>query len=164
MKQKYSILRDPEKKQLVLKEFAELDKEILSFLCEETYDEDVIKSAATEGKAALIVALRTRNMYPPMLYADRIADSVMAIYASAEEDAPNHSSIDIFFNDIDFLTKEEKELEQAENTEEKAEDIDDLLEDDEEDNEGDFHNKNAIDPMNSPLKIADDDSLEVAED
>jgi hypothetical protein len=34
MKQKYAIVRDDKNKQLIVREFAELDKEILSLLCE----------------------------------------------------------------------------------------------------------------------------------
>jgi len=163
MKQKYTILRDDEKNELVIKEFAELDKEVLSFLCEETYQKEAIEAAIAEGKASVITALRTHNMYPPGLYADKIAESVMVLYNS-EGKSEESLSADIFFNDFEFLTKNqpepEPEPEPAEETEEEAEDIDDLLEDD---IETDF-DKAPINPINSPLKIAEDESLDVEEE
>ena len=69
MKQKYLILNDKENKQIKIQEFAELNKEALSLLCEETYDYQTIKSAISAGKDTLIAALRTNNMYPPGIYA-----------------------------------------------------------------------------------------------
>ena len=50
MKQKYSIHKDIEKQALVIKEYGELNKEILSLLCEEAYPEEVIQGAI-KGKA-----------------------------------------------------------------------------------------------------------------
>ena len=38
MKQKYLILNDKKNKQIKIQEFAELNKQMLSLLCEETYD------------------------------------------------------------------------------------------------------------------------------
>lgn len=160
MKQKYTILRDDEKDEMVIKEFAELDKEMLSFLCEQTYSRDDIKSAVAKGKASVIDAIRTRNMYPPFLYADRIAESVIALYASDDKKS-NNQSADIFFDDFEFLTKEEEETEPE--TEEDAEDIDNLLEDN--DIESGFTGKEeAVAPISSSLKIADDESLDVEEE
>jgi hypothetical protein len=65
MKQKYTIIKDSKNKQLIVREFAELDKEILSLLCEETYEQKVILAAIKKGKEDLISALRTNNLYPP---------------------------------------------------------------------------------------------------
>lgn len=159
MKQKYTILKDEKKKELIIKEFAELDKEVLSFLCEERYGENAVKSAIEEGKDALVAALRTHNMYPPVLYADKISEAVMSLYAS-EGKSESHPSVDIFIDDLEFLTQARKEQAEAEEVNEESEDIDDLLEDDIED---DF-DKSSLDPVNSPLKIADDDSLDVDDD
>ena len=65
MKQKYTIIKDSTNKQLIIREFAELDKEILSLLCEETYEQKAILAAIKKGKDNLISALRTKNLYPP---------------------------------------------------------------------------------------------------
>ena len=65
MKQKYPIIKDKKNKQLIIREFAELDKEILSLLCEETYEQKMIVAAIKSGQENLISALRTNNLYPP---------------------------------------------------------------------------------------------------
>ena len=77
MKQKYTIAKSEDKSKLIIKEFAELDKDIMSMLCEQTYDCDSIRSAIKNGKEALITALRTPNMYPPRMHAYKIADAVI---------------------------------------------------------------------------------------
>ena len=74
MKQKYVILKNDEKNELIIQEYAELDKEMLSLLCEESYNGPFIESAISAGKDALIVALRTQNLYPPGLFAARSGD------------------------------------------------------------------------------------------
>ena len=54
MKQKYLILKNDEKTKLIIKEFAELDKEMFSFLCEETFDDESVTSAIAKGEDFLI--------------------------------------------------------------------------------------------------------------
>ena len=113
MKQKYTIVRDDKNNQLIIREFAELDKEILSLLCEETYDPKVIKAAIRQGDEKLISALRTNNLYPPGIYAAKIAATVKQLYASKEQE-----SADLFFNDLELLAVEsEPEPDQADEDE-----------------------------------------------
>ena len=76
MKLKYSVLKDAEKKELIIREYAELDKEILTFVYESTYPEKQIKSAISKGTDALISVLRTPNFYPARLYAKKIAEAM----------------------------------------------------------------------------------------
>ncbi len=82
MRQKYVILKNDEKNELILRAFAELDTAELVLACEETYDEKIIKSTIPKGKRALVSILRTQNIYPPGLYAEIIAESVMELYDS----------------------------------------------------------------------------------
>jgi len=105
MKQKYLIHKDVENQTLVIKEYAELNKEILSLLCEETYPEDAIKAAIEEGKEKLVSVLRTRNMYPPSVFANSIADLVIVLYNSAGE-----QSTEIFLDDKAFFEPNESNL------------------------------------------------------
>ena len=42
MKQQYTILKDHDKSRLIIREFGELDKDSLSLLCEESYDDAVV--------------------------------------------------------------------------------------------------------------------------
>ena len=151
MKQKYSILKDNEKKQLIIREFAELDKEVLSPLCEEIYDTKVIQSAIKEGKEALIQVIRTKNMYPPGIYTNQIAEAVLSIFAAKEP-----KSLELFFDDIELINQDEQAALLAD-LESESEEIDELLEDDYDEN---YDDKGALKQINSPLKIADDESVD----
>ncbi len=153
MKQKYSIVKDDKNNQLIIREFAELDKEILSLLCEESYDSKVIKAAIRQGDEKLISSLRTNNLYPPGIYAAKIAATVKQLYASKEQE-----SADLFFNDLELLAVESEpepdDADEEEVVEEQAEEMDELLEDD---FESGYEEKNKISKLDSSLKIADDD-------
>jgi len=151
MKQKYSIHKDIEKQRLVIKEYGELNKEILSLLCEESYAEDVIQEAIKEGKEALVKVLRTRNMYPPGVFANSIADLVIVLYGSKGE-----QSTEIMLDDKEFFASSEMEAppEEAE-VESEEEDIGSVLEDD----IGDvYEEKKSFKDLKSTLKVADEDA------
>ena len=80
MKQKYAIIRDDDQSTLVVREYAELDKEMMSLLCEEAYPQDQIKTAMQEGHNGVIKAIRTNNMYPPTAFAYAIAEAVLCTF------------------------------------------------------------------------------------
>ena len=156
MKQQYTIHKDTENKRLIIKEYAELDKEILSLLCEESYDDAWITSAIQNGTAALIKVLRTRNMYPPSAFVGKIAAAVVSLY-----DAGGEQSIEITFDDKELFEKEARIEEPETTVDADAEDIDDLLEDDIDDV---YEDKNLIKDLKSSLKVADDDSDDTEDD
>ncbi len=125
MRQKYSILNDKAGGKLIIKEYAELDKENFSLMFEESYEAHEIETAVKNGKADLISVLRTPNLYPIAEYADKIADEViLLIKDKSSADAP----VELIFNDIDLTKKEEKKSAETENND-KVE-IDKLLDDD----------------------------------
>ena len=153
MKQKYQISRDDENQILTIREFAELDKDVLSPLCEENYPMKAIQKAVQDKKEVLIAALRTKNMYPPGVYAERIAAGVTALLQSHDQ------SVELFFDDIELLAAEEEENLLEEKSEE---DLDELLEDGyEEDN---LEDKEELKKLDSSLKIADGEYGEADED
>ncbi|MBW2679082.1 MAG: hypothetical protein JRD49_16175 [Deltaproteobacteria bacterium] len=157
MKQKYSIHKDTEKQQLVIKEYGELNKEILSLLCEEAYPEDVIKAAIDKGKEALISTLRTRNMYPPGVFANSIADLVVTLYGSEGE-----QSTEILLDDKAFFEKKGSAPPPEEDTVESEDgDIDAVLEDDIDEV---YEEKKIITDLKSTLKVADEDSADADDD
>jgi len=156
MKQKYQIVKDDQKKSLIVREYAELDKDILSPLCEEIYDLESINSAIAEGTAMLIAALRTKNMYPPGIYANKIADAVVKLLRSAET-----QSTELFFDDIELLAQDQEGADLETELGADSEDIDDLLE---EDYDEEYENKDAIKKLNSSLKIADNEYGDVDEE
>jgi len=153
MKQKYSILKDSDNRRLFIREYAELDKDNLSLLCEETYENKAIRLAIKSGKESLISILRTKNLYPPNSYTEKIADAVIELYESKGKD-----SVDLFFDDIELLTREREALELAEELEDESSGLDEMLEDDFED---EYEDKGEIKKINSSLKIADEDYLDM---
>jgi hypothetical protein len=157
MKQKYSIHKDTEKQRLVIKEYGELNKEILSLLCEESYAQDVVQAAIKAGKEALVRVLRTRNMYPPGVFANSIADLVIALYGSEGE-----QSTEIMLDDKEFFESNEVEAATVEeDVESDEEDIDSVLEDDIDEV---YEEKKIIKDLKSTLKVADDDAADTDDD
>jgi hypothetical protein len=153
MKQKYLIINDKENKQFKIQEFAELNKETLSLLCEEAYDYKTIKSAISTGKDALISTLRTNNLYPPGIYAEKIANTVVQLYKSKDEE-----SMELFFDDINLLAKKRQSSAISEQVEDDSTDLDEMLEDDLDDN---YPEKDGLKKIGSSLKIEDDDYVDI---
>jgi len=151
MKQKYAIVRDDKNKQLIIREFAELDKEVLSLLCEETYEQKAIRAAIKSGKEDLIAALRTNNLYPPGIYAEKIADAVKELFS-----AKGKESEDLFFDDLELLTKESAAEAIKKQKENDSEDLEEVVEEDFESVYED-EEKEPLDKLDSSLKIADDE-------
>ncbi|OQY10972.1 MAG: hypothetical protein B6I30_07880 [Desulfobacteraceae bacterium 4572_187] len=149
MKQKYLILKNDEKTRLIIKEFAELDKEIFSFLCEETFDDESIKSALAIGEDALIETLRTKNLFPIRIYAKEIAAAVTKMYESG-----NDQSVELVFDDYDLLKKEQKEPMVENDIEDETVEIYELLEEDTP--EPDFDEKTEIKNITYSIKIDND--------
>jgi hypothetical protein len=85
----------------LIREYAELDRGRMSLMCEETYPVEKIRAETDRGKEQLVQALRTPNMYPPTIYLDQIADSVVTLL-----DAGEPSPLELFFDDAELLTKE----------------------------------------------------------
>lgn len=152
MKQKYLILNDKENKQIKIQEFAELNKQMLSLLCEEAYDYNTIKSAISAGKDELIAALRTNNMYPPGIYAEQIAAAVINLFKSRKQEP-----VELFFDDINLLARKRENLKNAGPQEDEPVELDDVLEDDYDDP---YDEKDEIKKIDSSLKIADDDYVD----
>jgi len=153
MKQKYTILKNDEKTGIIIREFGELDKEIFSFLCEERFEDETVKSAIEKGQDVLIQTLRTQNLFPLGIYAKEIAAAVKKMYESGDD-----QPVELLFDDTDLLTKtkgEEKPL-PLDEIEDEAVGIDDLL--DEDVPEEDFDEKSDIKNLPYSLKISDDDS------
>lgn len=156
MKQKFTIQKNDTEQQLIIRESAELDKDIMSLLCEVTFQADAIKSAMATGREALIAALRTRNMYPPRTYAEMIADAVQNLYQSKDSD-----TAELIFNDLDLLSHERPSATVLDDIKEEAAEIDELLDDDFDD---DYEESADIKKINSPIKIEDDTATDLDEE
>jgi hypothetical protein len=157
MKQKYTILKNDEKTAIIIREFAELDKEMFSLLCEETFEDETVKLAIAKDKDTLIKTLRTQNLFPLGIYAEKIAEAVTKMYESGDD-----QPVELLFNDVDLLIKKEEKPPPSDDIEEEAVGIDDLL--DEDLPEEDFDEKSDIKKLSRSLKISDDDSGGIADD
>ena len=79
-------------------EISALAKDDFTLLCIESYEGKIIKNAISQGKDALVDALRTDNLYPIGTYAGVIADTVMEIY-----EKNNSRSKELLFDDLHLL-------------------------------------------------------------
>lgn len=152
MKQKYVVRLDNEIGQLSIQEYAELDKEMLSLLCEETYDAIAIKTAMARDRNALIQALRTNNMYPPGVYTERIADAIIEMFQP-----DGNASAELFFEERELFDAAQEAISDDSEDEDDDEemDVDDLLDD--EDIDDDFEDKGIIKNLKKSIHIADED-------
>jgi hypothetical protein len=152
MKQKYIIKKNDAKGTLAIKEYAELDKEIMSFMGEHGYKGEDITLAIAGGSHELVKVLRCHDFYPPQAVADRLSEKITEIYDAGIDDA-----VELLLNDVDFLAKAEPkepvivpEIEVHDDI--VADDVDDLLEDK---LDGDL-----VDSKKTSIKIAADETLD----
>ena len=153
MKQKYVVLLDNENEKLSIQEYAELDKEMLSLLCEETYDAGAIKAAMDKDHHALIQALRTNNMYPPGVYTDRIASAIVDMFQPGA-----NASAELFFEEremFDPVVEEGDDDAEVDGEDKSGMDVDDLLDDDIDDG---FEEKGIIKNLKKNIKTSDEDT------
>ena len=143
MKQKYLIINDKKNKQIKIQEYAELNKEMLSLLCEEAYDYKTIKSAIAAGTDTLIAALRTNNLYPPGIYAEKIASAVTELLKSKDKE-----SIELFFDDVNLLAKKRGSAKVTKQLADDTADLDEMLDDDYDET---FEEKDDLKKIDSPL-------------
>ncbi|MFH1981459.1 MAG: hypothetical protein ABIL58_06430 [Pseudomonadota bacterium] len=128
MRHKFIIRITENMTDLFISEQAEVDKGLFSALCEEKFALDTLKTAAAEGDAALMGALRSVNFYPPLEYANQIAVVVQEMLSGR---APERR--ELLIDDRQVMAAEEAELEALaveEALPPDTEDLDDLLEDD----------------------------------
>ena len=110
MIQKFTIFRDDDNDILTIKEFAILDgvlrnidyksltEDDFSFVCKVEYDREKIKTALPKGKHAIVISIRTNNMYPIGTHAEAIADSITNLYESKSS-----QSVELVFDDQELL-------------------------------------------------------------
>lgn len=157
MKQKYAIIRDDDQGRIIIREYAELDKEMMSLLCEETYSKEKIAAACQAGHQAVIDAIRTNNMYPPTVYAEPIAQAIQGLFSEEGK-----LSAELFFDDKDIFIKEVEPVQEDDAEEEIDDDVDvdDLLDDGIEE---DYDDDEVLKDLKSSLQVADDDSADIEE-
>ena len=151
MKQKYAIIRDDAQKTVIVREYAELDKEMMSLLCEESYTQDVMAAAVAEGHQAVVDAIRTNNMYPPTVFAGPIASAIEGLFQEG-----GNLSAELFFDDKELFSKDVQTPEEdSDDDVEKEVGVDELLEDDIDD---DFEDEKVLKNLASKLNVAEEDN------
>jgi len=123
MKQKY-LLEKQEDNSLKIREYGELEEKSFSLMCEVVFDFESLEENLDQDISELVDVLRTDNMFPPKIYAEKIAEAVKAMYAGNLDSNP----FEIIFDDMDFVARDEYE-EEVEEAEEEL--IDDLLDEEE---------------------------------
>jgi hypothetical protein len=88
MRHKYVLLRDDDKKELLLREMGEIDREIFALLCEEAYGIDTLNDAVSRKGDALVRTLRTDNIFPLGRYAEKIATAVGELLENGIKEVP----------------------------------------------------------------------------
>ena len=123
MRLKYIVEKKDKNNELVLKEYMEKDQDRFSLFNEAVYDKKTISSAKKRGMKALIGALRTQNMYPPIKFAEKIADAVSEVLKSKK-----NPYMEIIFDDMEFVDKKRRRRRIAVPVEEESIEEDDLME------------------------------------
>jgi hypothetical protein len=155
MKYRYVLSKDNDTGQLIIKEHAELSKEIFSMICESNYDVKQIEEAMAEGDEAVAAKIRTPSFYPPGNFLERIAQSVTELLASGEQ-----SMVEVYCDDTEFLAKSLDGSETFEKLDDEEEDADDFIDDDLPD---DFDG--AVKPgVSKPPVAIDDDAADDGDD
>ena len=151
MKQKYAIIRDDAQKTVIVREYAELDKEMMSLLCEESYTQDAMAAAVAAGHQAVVDAIRTNNMYPPTVFAGPIASAIEGLFQEG-----GNLSAELFFDDKELFSKDVQTPEEdSDDDVDKEVGVDELLEDDIDD---DFEDEKVLKNLASKLKVAEEDN------
>ncbi len=151
MKQKYAIIRDDAQKTVIVREYAELDKEMMSLLCEESYTQDAMAAAVAAGHQAVVDAIRTNNMYPPTVFAGPIASAIEGLFQEG-----GNLSAELFFDDKELFSKDVQTPEEdSDDDVEKEVGVDELLEDDIDD---DFEDEKVLKNLASKLNVAEEDN------
>ncbi len=81
MKHKYAISRNDDNSRITISEHSEVDKDIFARLCAETFLVKDLPEVLKNNPAEIINTFRTKNMFPPTDYAERIADSLTELMA-----------------------------------------------------------------------------------
>jgi hypothetical protein len=158
MKQKYIIQYGEGKNQLIVREMAELDKGLMSVLFEETLELAHLEQAVKSDRNTLINAIRTPSFYPTAPCAEKLADAIKAFIR-----AKNTPSVEVIFDDAEFLAKETAEKTDSDDADDGVE-IDKLLDEDADTYNQDEEDIKAISSPKESLKVADDDSALPEED
>lgn len=157
MKQKYLISKSDAGKTLVIKEFAEIDKEVFSILCERTYDLKTVCEALDSGINQFSEVIRNRNFFPVFSTLEKISEGITSLITSNSDE-----TVEIFIDDASILLKKDEAYAVIDDLESDSEQIDDLLEDEVEDDTVDVYDDEnlSIKKINASIKVDEDELID----
>jgi hypothetical protein len=149
MKHKYVFSKDNDTGRLIVKEYAELSKDIFSTVCESSCEAKQIEGAVSEGLESVMAKIRTQNFFPPSNFFERIAHGITELMAPGDQ-----SMVEVYCDDSDFLTKSPKGQDAFGKLDDEADDeSDDFIDDDLSD---DFDDDVKPTVSGGPIDIEDD--------
>ena len=125
MKQQFLVVRGEAKTDLLIREFAELEKNETSLVGEYLFKASDLKKAAQTDLGELIARLRTTDFFPPAFLAEKLAQAVIEILKDAGKE-----SVEVVMDDMTIMKDQEADFVDDDDLDDD-EDIDELLEDDE---------------------------------
>ena len=149
MKQRFSISRNTGGEQIVIKEYAELDKGVYSLLCEESYAIQAVKAALAKGPGHVITLLRTESFFPTSYFAQKLMASLDDFLQQESGD-----TIKIEADDAEYIRTLSKDVPAEDNGS-----IDDLLD---VDGEEIVEDDQPVGKLDAPIKIAEDETAEIS--
>jgi len=152
MKQKYAIMLGENENQVMIKEFAELDKGIFSKIFSAKYARETLQEAVKTGRTALIETFRTPSFFPVGLCAEKIADA-LTDFLQTDGSEP----VEILFDDFESLEREERGEVYVDDDSDAVE-IDEIL-DDEIDDDGYLEDDDikSISSASTTIRLADEE-------
>ena len=103
--------------------------------------------------------MRTTNLYPPTLYAEKIAEVIMSLFSSESD-----QSVKLFFDDKDFLSKDFEKPQDVDAIEDEPGEFDEMLEQKPEELDGLPEDNNKIKNPTDPIKVEEDESLDIEQE
>jgi len=126
MKHKFVFSKDTATGELLIREYAELNKDIFSPVCEITYEVNRFEKALAQGPVALMAEMRTQNFYPPTSFSEKIVLGISDMMLSGDQEM-----VEIYCDDADFLSKSLDGHEAFEDIDEgEDEDLDEFIDED----------------------------------
>lgn len=150
MKHKYVLSKDNGNGEFLIKEYAELNKDIFSPVCESVYETNQVESAVKAGHGAVIAKMRAQNFFPPIGFSEKIARGVIDLVSSTEQ-----NMVEVYCDDCEHLNVDQDDSESIEKIEDNEdENLDEFIEDDLPD---DFESDVKPNKVNSSIDLEEDD-------
>ena len=151
MKQRFSISRDTDGNNIVIQEYAELDKGAYSLLCEEAYPVASLEAALAGGPGQVIRVLRTKSFFPTSFFAEKLISN-LALYLQQD----GAEALKIEADDAECIQGRGVSKVIPEDENDTIEDLLDVDDDEIMDDEG------PVGKLDAPIKIAEDETAEIS--